>query len=102
MKNSPILEITLPEVEIITKETFNDGIVTIKNYNYENSHLIYMSRDLGSFKHLALQQEENINLKQALNKIKEIIQQSKAMDFQKDKYILQTIYKVLESERKEK
>lgn len=43
--------------------------------------------------------EENKLLKQALNEIKEIIQRSKAMDFQKEKGILQIIDKVLGSDK---
>ena len=38
------------------------------------------------------------NLKQSLNEIKEIIQQSKGMNFQKEKSILQIIDKVLGSD----
>lgn len=53
MRDEPVIKITEPEIQHIQTETFNDGLVGIDVYDYDNSHVIYKGVDLGSFKEIS-------------------------------------------------
>lgn len=63
IEDKPIIIITTPEIQHIQKETFNDGLVGIDIYDYDNSHVIYKNIDLGSFKELIKRNQEMNDLR---------------------------------------
>lgn len=46
-KEMPVIQITPPEVKVVQKNN-----ITVNEYNYDNSHLIYKLFDIGSFKEI--------------------------------------------------
>lgn len=61
MNENPIIQITPPEVSVIKKNN-----IIINQYNYDNSHLIYNTEDIGSFKEISNMKQENQQLKEQL------------------------------------
>lgn len=74
IEDKPLIIITEPEIQHIQKESFNDGLVGIDIYDYDNSHIIYKNIDLGSFKELVKRNQEMNDLREAVEKNYEYIQ----------------------------
>lgn len=65
IEDKPLIIITEPEIQHTQKESFNDGLVCIDIYDYDNSHIIYKNIDLGSFKELVKRNQEMNDLREA-------------------------------------
>lgn len=59
MNEELIIQITPPEVSVIKKNN-----IIINKYNYDDSHLIYKAKDIGSFKEILWLKQENQQLKE--------------------------------------
>ena len=55
----PIIQITPPNVKVIEKNN-----ISIEQYDYDDSHLIYRCSDLGSLKEISNMKKENCQLKE--------------------------------------
>lgn len=69
----PVIQITPPEVKVVQKNN-----ITVNEYNYDNSHLIYKLFDVGSFKEIVNMKKENQQLKEELNAC--MIERNKLVD----------------------
>lgn len=68
MSEEPVILITKPEKQLIEKDNLE-----IEINNYDNSHLYYKGFDLGTFKEIVNLRQENKQLKDNWNKLREVI-----------------------------
>lgn len=78
MNREPIILITKPEKQLIEKDNLE-----IEINNYDNSHLYYKGFDLGTFKEIVNLRQENKQLKDNWNKLREYIKETKLKEFEK-------------------
>ena len=79
MNREPIILITKPEKQLIEKDNLE-----IEINNYDNSHLYYKGFDLGTFKEIVNLRQENQQLKDNWNKLREYIKETKLKEFEKE------------------